>query len=588
MFAPASDLSPNEIKAYRRFAFPEALGKPGHDPFFSVDVAATWITSHGYQLYLEHDDSVTPTTLYNPGNASIKALTGYQSYLLADAYLTHPFFSLETWVSGVAFQAYMDTIHGKYRGRRNESSPLSSRAPSRAASAAESRPGSRMSFIPSSRASSPMSYPASDFPSRPSSSMSVDYTVDIQNDDSLDVPSPAVPNYPDSSLLPTPLEYINAPELKITRQHPVDRVTMCTVVPSTFVVPRDSAAYLVDLSDSVELLTTSSGKILPLDAFIRSENQESWKGSGGHAGGDVNVFGFDRDFSVKFKCRRLHLTCNGVNTCEFIDPALFADCQRFEPDEQAMQELWNHELDDANELEASSAPRILSRFYNRIQASKCKIKCDGVPILVPLSHASAYGKRFFVGCSKWSRGERDLHVYWPMPPNINEANLRHVMDHDGRLPGEPATVNNTCILTVHPRVGLKKCPYSHIINGQIRPANIVPRTCPTIMNILVPKDHNDVFHGASSMSTQLEALRPRMLLRGRGLAGLTRSHARVTDSNRYDSDTSPSGNLRVGFVDSWCVVTSSEVSLRAVAWFMEEKDEKGEEDDEAHDLRRSS
>ncbi|KAJ7155639.1 hypothetical protein C8R46DRAFT_1351910, partial [Mycena filopes] len=385
MFAPASDLSPNEIRAYRKFAFPEALGKPGHDPFFSVDVAATWISSFGYQLYLEHDDSVTPTTLWNPGNAAVKALTGYQSYILADAYLTHPFFSLENlenWVSGVAFQAYMDTIYGKHRGRRNESSPLSSRAPSRAASAAESRPGSRMSFVPSSRASSPMSYPASDFPSRPSSSMSVDYTVDIQNDKSLDVSSPAVANPSDSSLLPTPLEYINAPELKITRQHPVDRVTMCTVVPSTFVVPRDSAAYLVDLSDSVELLTTSTGKILPLDAFIRAENQESWKGSGGHAKGDVNVSGFDRDF------------------------------ERFEPDEQAMQELWNHEL-DANELEASSAPRILSRFYNRIQASKCKTKCDGVPILVPLSHPSAYGKRFFVDCSKWSRAEMYLHVYWP-------------------------------------------------------------------------------------------------------------------------------------------------------------------------------
>ncbi|KAJ7135306.1 hypothetical protein C8R46DRAFT_1201556 [Mycena filopes] len=491
MFAPASDLSPNEIRAYRKFAFPEALGKPGHDPFFSVDVAATWISSFGYQLYLEHDDSVTPTTLWNPGNSAVKALTGYQSYILADAYLTHPFFSLENlenWISGVAFQAYMDTIYGKHRGRRNESSPLSSRAPSRAASAAESRPGSRMSFVPSSRASSPMSYPASDFPSRPSSSMSVDYTVDIQNDESLDVSSPTIAIPSDSSLLPTQLEYINAPELKITRQHPVDRVTMCTVVPSTFVVPRDSAAYLVDLSDSVELLTTSTGKILPLDAFIRAENQESWKGSGGHAKGDVNVSGFDRDFEVQFKCRRLHLTCNGVNTCEFIDPALFADCERFEPDEQAMQELWNHEL-DANELEASSAPRILSRFYNRIQTSKCKIKCDGVPILVPLSHPSAYGKRFFVGCSKWSRAEMYLHVYWPMPPNINEANLRHVMEHDGRLPGEPATVNNTCILTVHPRVGLKKCPYSHIINGQIRPANIVPRICPTIMNILVPNDH---------------------------------------------------------------------------------------------------
>ncbi|KAJ7162460.1 hypothetical protein C8R46DRAFT_1283407 [Mycena filopes] len=288
MFAPASDLSPNEIRAYRKFvgAFNyihcKTDGESRHSPKHSANRGTIpSFQSMSLLLYLEHDDSVTPTTLWNPGNAAVKALTGYQSYILADAYLTHPFFSLENfenWVSGVAFQAYMDTIYGKHRGRRNESSPLSSRAPSRAASAAESRPGSRMSFVPLSRASSPMSYPAaSDLPSRPSSSMSVDYTVDIQNDESLDVSSPAIPNASDPSLLPTPLEYINALELKITCQHPVDRVMMCTVVPSTFVVPRDSAAYLVDLSDSVDLLTTSTG-------------------SGGHAKGDVNVSGFVAEF----------------------------------------------------------------------------------------------------------------------------------------------------------------------------------------------------------------------------------------------------------------------------------------------------
>ncbi|KAJ7852481.1 hypothetical protein B0H14DRAFT_2580891 [Mycena olivaceomarginata] len=61
------------------------------------------------------------------------------------------------------------------------------------------------------------------------------------------------------------------------------------------------------------------------------------------------------------KCRRSHLKCNGVWTCEFIDPSLFAGCERNELDAAAMRELWKHEL-DVNECEAASAPGIISRF----------------------------------------------------------------------------------------------------------------------------------------------------------------------------------------------------------------------------------
>ncbi|KAJ6619645.1 hypothetical protein B0H10DRAFT_1946692 [Mycena sp. CBHHK59/15] len=515
MFDAAENLSQREIKAYRNFAFPEQLGDSGHDPFFSVENAPNWVTSFGYQLYLDHDDAVTPSSLWTPEDASTKQLRAYREYLLSEEYLGHPFFNLEnleTWINLVAFQAYMELHHGSLGEYRD--TPFSSRAPSRSASASllGSRASSRTSLVPSSWASSPFSLAVSDSPSCPSSAMSFDDVIVINDsddpDDGGDPPArvnlPKV-ECPPSPTLSMPEEIIphapehkrrkgkgkakaNSQQIQITRQLDVNQIVEVSSVPSTWNVPRTPTAFLVDASDSQDLLTTQTGKSLSIDAYIRSEDQESWGGSTGHIKGDVDVFGLTPDLGQKLRCRRCHFKCNGVETCEFIDPALFANCERYEPDDEAMRELWNHEL-DANEREAASAPGIISRFYARIMNSKCKIQCDGVPTLILRSHGpSSHGKRFFVGCSKWSRAHEFEHLYWPIAPNINEDDLRVAMQNNGLLPTGPTTLNETCVLTVHPRVGLKNCPYSHIIDGHIKPAKIIRRSCNTEMLIFIPVD----------------------------------------------------------------------------------------------------
>ncbi|KAJ7844619.1 hypothetical protein B0H14DRAFT_2585135 [Mycena olivaceomarginata] len=38
-------------------AFPDTLGDPDNDPFFSVEEAPSWITPSGYQFHALHDDS---------------------------------------------------------------------------------------------------------------------------------------------------------------------------------------------------------------------------------------------------------------------------------------------------------------------------------------------------------------------------------------------------------------------------------------------------------------------------------------------------------------------------------------------------
>ncbi|KAJ7836096.1 hypothetical protein B0H13DRAFT_1913266 [Mycena leptocephala] len=84
IFEDATRISPNDIMAYRKYAFPAALSDPSNEPFFSVEDATIWITSLGYQLYLVHDDSelndepnmpklttgsAPPPSLFMPANA---------------------------------------------------------------------------------------------------------------------------------------------------------------------------------------------------------------------------------------------------------------------------------------------------------------------------------------------------------------------------------------------------------------------------------------------------------------------------------------------------------------------------------------
>ncbi|KAJ7774684.1 hypothetical protein B0H14DRAFT_2631897 [Mycena olivaceomarginata] len=600
MFEQAADLSPSEIKAYRNFAFTDTLSNPGNDPFFSVDNAAFWISSLGYQLYLLHDDSVISSTSWGPEDASTKQLIAYRTYILADQYVGHPFFSLENpdiWINPIAFQAYMDSTQDQVLS----STPATSRAPSRATSSismAESRASSRVSFIPSSRASSPISYASSDMLSRPSSSMSVE-VIEIHDSDSDDPGStafpaarstassgnPFVPPLPkveivDASISLSSLPPATVPDTKperkkkgkgkgklqqpqqtaITRQEKVDHIVHSTSVPMTYDVPRTPTALLVDLSGSVELLRAPEGHLVPLDTFIRAQNHESWDGGAGHTVGDVNVAGFTSNLSEKIRCRRCHLKCNGIDTCEFFEEEIFDGLERYEADEKGMQELWDHALDQ-NEEEAASAPGIICRFYVRIMKSKCKLWSLRMRLQTP----SAHGKRFFIGCSHWKRSEQGKHLYWPMPLNIDEAVLQFVLDNDGHLPNGPQSLNETCFLTAHPRIGLNNCSYSHIIDGQIRVPEIRHRKCKSEMIIFIPvkpspatlhkaivilrNPHNHPMHPKTKPSAE-DNVKLGTAVKSAGLTGLTVQKLRNAPSTLSIYDGKPVAESSPAYANS--------------------------------------
>jgi hypothetical protein len=48
------------------------------------------------------------------------------------------------------------------------------------------------------------------------------------------------------------------------------------------------------------------------------------------------------------------------------------------------------------------------------------------------------------------------HRYLSIPSNVDEAQFLYVMSSGGVLPSQD-TVNNKCVLTVHPKVGLRLC-----------------------------------------------------------------------------------------------------------------------------------
>ncbi|KIJ99058.1 hypothetical protein K443DRAFT_8721 [Laccaria amethystina LaAM-08-1] len=87
---------------------------------------------------------------------------------------------------------------------------------------------------------------------------------------------------------------------------------------------KHNTAYLLDLSDDPHVWEDESGKSLSMATILKSEDQDSW--GGGSCG------------SIKPA-----KTPKGVYHCSEIDPSLLDSCERYEPDKDERQELFNTE-----------------------------------------------------------------------------------------------------------------------------------------------------------------------------------------------------------------------------------------------------
>ena len=94
-----------------------------------------------------------------------------------------------------------------------------------------------------------------------------------------------------------------------------------------------------------------------LQRSFAHQDQDSWGGTTGYLAGDVDVYCLNEDISNPVCCRCVQLDCNGIDICEHFDNSLLENCECFEPDPEAMRDLWNHEL-DVNACEAGEAEKI--------------------------------------------------------------------------------------------------------------------------------------------------------------------------------------------------------------------------------------
>ncbi|KAJ7909249.1 hypothetical protein B0H13DRAFT_2493113 [Mycena leptocephala] len=434
MFEQAANISPKEIKAY---------------------------------FYLLQDQPVASLSLYNAEDASTRELRAYRSCMVDEDFLGHAFFSLENtavWINPAAFQAFMidnQDSFAHHRHRSSDSTPFSSRALSRADSSTHrsvSRASSRASFVPSSRASSPVSWAASDTGPRPPSAMS-DAFNDLDNNDlqdlntahlppSLRSPSvevsittmerPVSPPLPNSGniVLPEPVPIRKGKgkgkakakqdsRINITRELKVNEIVNLSILPSTFPVPHHPTALRIDLSKVEGHLTNASGKRSTLDAYIRSEVRTRTPGKA-HRGVSRVMLRCLASTPTRPRVSKVVVAICIATELKPVNTSMMQSSRAA----SGMRELWDHEL-EANQTEAALPLGVLARFYARVVNSKCKIKCDGVPILFKLQDAMKYGKHLCVGCSNCSIQEKLLHRYEFIPPNVYENTFEYVFHNNG-------------------------------------------------------------------------------------------------------------------------------------------------------------
>ncbi|KAF7300316.1 hypothetical protein HMN09_00914900 [Mycena chlorophos] len=335
LFDAAEELTVPEITAYLALMFPRELADPTHDPYFDIAEAPHWMTARGFDLFQSFN--ADEPILHWPADGKLKDLLAFREMIVSPPYINHRFFSVgrPDWILPAAFNAWKRvTSELESRGRRSDRGSISPRSRSMSVASVPSTSGI-------SGNSSPRSFSVDSAISGGSSSM-----VSSRAASPLPGASGPTPDLVESAteqnatLAPSkgkakarPSRSSKPGTIEITRQTRVDRIIPITKVPRTWPVPRDNAIYRLDLTATPEVLDgKEKGKKMSIDAFMRSEDQDSWGGgSTGSPAGDAWVFGLGKG---RVRARRVDLKAPTI--------------------QYRMQDLWHQEL-DANEREASLA-----------------------------------------------------------------------------------------------------------------------------------------------------------------------------------------------------------------------------------------
>ncbi|KAJ7912720.1 hypothetical protein B0H13DRAFT_1488514, partial [Mycena leptocephala] len=256
----------------------------------------------------------------------------------------------------------------------------------------------------------------------------------------------------------------------------------------------DDYAYLLDLSDDPREWVDKKKEPLSMIAIIKLQDQDAWgEGTGGSISKPTNVVALGG-----VACQAATHQCQGVWICDQFDHSLLDGHERYEPDDDAMRELW--EADRAvNVRDTSSMYTRVAAFYNEVHRKKCKfvgsdgVQCTGAPVYRKLKQMNLDGKNGFIGCEHYAPGES--HRFVTINRDIEEKSLIELFQNKGQFTSFVNVVTATCARVLPPRQGGKGervCPYPHIdSNGIVVKGRLIRRKCNTIIKIFAPIDCDD-------------------------------------------------------------------------------------------------
>ncbi|KAF8590747.1 hypothetical protein K439DRAFT_1611685 [Ramaria rubella] len=496
-----ASLTARKAKAFRAWAFPNEVNQELHTAYLSLEHIEDWLQHDTYQLFVWSKQQLPGGSHSGIGesfvaDSPIGRLKAYRD-------MQHEYWSLENaevWIKWVPFEAYLEwfrTVHP------NQLSGSFTVGPAKAAKAHFLHPARPLVFpqaqcIPLSitchQTMTKTSHPHRDHFHRNeavalcfvNSGSSDDFKVFeqelhakcrstiAQSAGHLDSPIIISSDPPE---LTHPCKKRKAITLNkgiwLTTKKTVAKIERLTTIPKVWAVPWDNTAYLFDLSEDPDKLCKPDGMTRTIDSLIHMEDHESWAGSSGSKRGNTWV----------------------QNALGDAPDGVILDCERFEPDENECQNIWDaakvqnqKEAEDVNAIVAWLCWWASDENTKEDMCLSCKPAC----LLLLMSYLtgskgiSKEGQMYFIGCSQWKHGEDGLnHLYVSIPANVDESELKLAME-TGHL-RESVTVNPMCTFNVHPHVGNKKL--SHVIDGKIVHAQInKERKCPTWLTVFVPVD----------------------------------------------------------------------------------------------------
>ncbi|KAF8983292.1 hypothetical protein BDQ17DRAFT_769475 [Cyathus striatus] len=155
--------------------------------------------------------------------------------------------------------------------------------------------------------------------------------------------------------------------IKISPRIFVDHLHHITSAPEYWSIPKHderSIAYIIDLRDNPPTCVRNGQKTM--DAFIKQECQDSWRGSTGSVLKSVRVFPLDQYSLDGIECRRSTLYCNGAYICNFASPGFLQGFKRWDAHRQTRNDALIQAEQDRRRHEASSVTARTISFYRGI------------------------------------------------------------------------------------------------------------------------------------------------------------------------------------------------------------------------------